>query len=451
MENMIGKYKVLREVGKGGMGIVYKGLDPTSKMPVAIKVLPQSMVDQSTVERFRREVRAMVKLDHPNIVKAYDFGMTKGQHYFTMEFVEGDNLKDIIKRKGPLSAGVCLHISRQVADVLRYTHTEAKLIHRDIKPANIIVMQDNQVKVMDFGLVQITDATRLTMDGSAVGTAEYMSPEQASGEQIDARSDIYSLGITMYEMLAGHPPFRGENSHAVLMSHKYDALPSLSDANAEVPPELEAIIEKTLVKDVSQRYQKADELLTEIKQLQQGNPAYQIEDVSGKVQEGISQVTEQFLTKDEIPKVLAVDKGKLKSIAVVCALCLVLGAGYFYRGKISNLFFSVGQLNPMIDSSEKMVKDAEYFLEILEEAEDNHTQGLMYEGEGKLDQAIKKFKKAIHLRPEHALYYKDLALAFEKKNQVNNAIGAWKNLLKYDNSYEFKKMAEQHINALMYP
>jgi len=218
-DKMIGKYKVLREIGVGGMGIVYKGIDPADQKAVAIKVLPPSNTDRAAVQRFNREAQAMSQMNHPNLVRVYEHGMTQGQNFYAMEYVEGESLKSYIKHRGPMKEKDAAGIIIQACRALSYTHRQG-ITHRDIKPANIMLTVDGKVKVMDFGLVQIPGLTKVTQEGSAVGTAEYMSPEQIDGMEIDTRTDIYSLGITMYEMLTGRVPFKGDNVHTVFLKHK---------------------------------------------------------------------------------------------------------------------------------------------------------------------------------------------------------------------------------------
>lgn len=262
MQN-IGRYKVLREIGRGGMGIVYKAVDPSTKKDVAIKVLHPSMVDRTSVERFNREGRAMAKLKHPNIVEVVDFGAQEGTHFFAMEYIEGKSLKWMISEEGTLPLQKTLNIIKQVAQALAYAHAEG-MIHRDIKPANVMIDRNGVAKVMDFGLVQIPGVTRVTGTDTAVGTPEYISPEQLSGEEVDNRTDIYSLGITMYEMVAGTTPFKGETSYAVLMKHKYETPPPLKTFRGDVPREIEDIVMKAIAKDLGKRYLRVEEFMADI-------------------------------------------------------------------------------------------------------------------------------------------------------------------------------------------
>lgn len=306
----IGKYKVLREIGRGGMGIVYKAIDPSTKKDMAIKVLHPSMVDRTSVERFNREGRAMARLKHPNIVEVVDYGAHQGTHFFAMEYIEGKSLKWIIAEEGKLAVPKVLNIIKEVALALAYAHGEG-MIHRDIKPANIMIDKDGRVKVMDFGLVQISGVTKVTGTDTAVGTPEYISPEQLSGEEVDSRTDIYALGVTMYEMLAGAPPFKGESNYAIFMKHKYEAPASLRDLRNDLTPEVEDIVAKAMAKDLGKRYLRVEELIADIDR------------ILGVEAAG----TQEVIAPLEKEK----RKGRFWKILITCLILAgLLVAGYFY-------------------------------------------------------------------------------------------------------------------------
>ncbi len=261
--NTIGKYRILRELGHGGMAIVYQAFDTENKRDVALKILPPTMVDRASVARFHREGQAQKKLKHPNIVEVYEAGTAEGTHFIAMEFVEGKTVRNLVRRSGSLSIEKTLDIVLQVSKALDYAH-KLSFIHRDVKSSNIMVDEHGQVKLMDFGLVQITGATILTKTGAVMGTPEYMSPEQISGEEIDFRSDLYSLGISMYEMLTGKLPFEGENPQAITMQHKYEQPKPIKEMKGNIPEAVENIVMKALAKDVSERYQTAAEIIKDI-------------------------------------------------------------------------------------------------------------------------------------------------------------------------------------------
>ncbi len=432
MEKTIGKYKILREIGRGGMAIVYKALDTGRQRTVALKVLLPSMVDRSAVERFNREAQAMARLRHPHILEVYEFGITRGEHYFAMEFIEGESLKDIIKRKGPLSVEESLEIISQVGQALAYAHREG-MIHRDIKPGNIMIDKKGQVKVMDFGLVQIPGVTRVTTEGSTVGTAEYMSPEQISDQEVDSRTDIYSLGVTIYEMLIGRPPFVGDTFQAVLMKHKYEAPPALRESNPQIPQELGDITAKAMAKDVAQRYQKVEELLADINRLKGIEPL-------GKKK------TPLFKQKAEMkPK-----KKKLPVLLIgILIFSLVIGFGYVNREELSLFLSKLGyRIKTGLTKKTDLTGETERILKRFEMADEHHSLGLKFYRDGSVNQAISEHKKAVSLRPDYPLYYRDLALAYERKEEKRRAIKAWEDLLRYDQTGPDAELAREHLKKL---
>jgi len=278
----IGDYRIKRELGRGGMAIVYHAHDTKNQRDVALKILPPTMVDRSSVARFHREGVAQSKLRHPNIVEVYEAGAQDGVHYIAMEFVEGKTVRAMIKQHGRLSVEKASEILLETCRALDYAH-EMGFIHRDIKSANIMVNKSGQVKLMDFGLVRITGATLVTQSGVVVGTPEYMSPEQISGNEIDQRSDIYSLGITMYEMLAGKLPFESSNSQGLIMMHRYEQPQPLHDLVPNLPPVIEYILNKTITKEPAERFQTAAEMTEAIEKFLKAPPTQ--EELSSMLEE----------------------------------------------------------------------------------------------------------------------------------------------------------------------
>lgn len=221
-----GRYSILDTIGEGGMAIVYRAKDTLLNRVVAIKVLrPQYASDSEFRERFRREAQSAAALSHPNIVNVYDVGEDSGSNYIVMEWVDGQTLNDIIVRDGRLTVDVTADYSMQILDALEHAHRSG-VIHRDIKPHNILITRDGHVKVTDFGIARAASASALTETGKVIGTVNYTSPEQARGASAIAESDIYSLGVVMYEMLTGRLPFAGDTPVAVALKHvQEDALP----------------------------------------------------------------------------------------------------------------------------------------------------------------------------------------------------------------------------------
>ena len=260
----ISHYKILEKLGEGGMGVVYKAHDTKLDRVIALKFLPHYLTtDTDEKERFYHEARAASGLNHANITTIYEIQEFDDQLFLAMEFVEGKTLKQLVKEDPP-SIKTVLDIAIQMCEGIAVAH-EKGIVHRDIKSDNIMITAKGQVKIMDFGLAKVKGATKLTKAGSTLGTAAYMSPEQAQGEEVDQRSDIFSVGVVLYELLAGQLPFKGEH-HAALMYSLINEEPMpLIRYNPKVTPELERIVSKALTKDKAERYQHADDLLADLR------------------------------------------------------------------------------------------------------------------------------------------------------------------------------------------
>jgi serine/threonine-protein kinase len=270
MDELIGKafgpYKVLEKIGEGGMGVVYKGYQESLSRYVAIKVLRGELAhDQRFIARFRREALAVAKLSHPNLLHVYDAGVDHNVYYIVMDYVDGGSLKDLI-RQGPLETGRAVSIAAQVADALNYAHQQG-FVHRDVKPANVLLTRDGRPLLADFGIARALDASmHLTRTGASIGTPEYMAPEQAEGQPADGRTDIYALGIVLYEMLTGQVPFSTPTPMATLYKQVHDPPPPLRQINTAVPPWLEMVVDKALAKRPQDRYRQASELAQALRQ-----------------------------------------------------------------------------------------------------------------------------------------------------------------------------------------
>lgn len=254
----LGAYHIISELGRGGMAVVYKAYQSKLDRYVALKVLPpQFTFDPEFLQRFEREAKAAAKLKHPHIVTIYDVGEQEGFHYIAMEFVEGVSLVELIRREGALPPVRAANILAQIASALDYAHALG-YIHRDVKPSNILVDANDHATLTDFGIVKAAEGTRVTKSGVMVGTPEYMAPEQIRGQGIDARADVYALGVVCYEMLAGRVPFQGDTAR-VLYGHVNEAPPSLRTLNPRVPLVIEQVVGGALAKDPAQRYAHAGE------------------------------------------------------------------------------------------------------------------------------------------------------------------------------------------------
>jgi serine/threonine-protein kinase len=266
-----GRYLVESELGRGGMATVFKGTDTVLGRPVAVKVLsPQYSGDANFVTRFRREAQSAARLNHPNLVSVYDTGTDDGIHFIVMEYVEAKTLADYLTGGGRIMPERSIEIAEAVCDALSVAHAHG-IIHRDIKPANIMITPKGDVKVTDFGIARvISGADTLAQTAAVLGTASYLSPEQAQSQPVDQRSDIYSLGAAVYEMVTGRPPFSGDSPVMVASKHVLEQPTPPSKVNADVSPELEAVIMKAMAKNPDNRYQDADEMKADLERARLG-------------------------------------------------------------------------------------------------------------------------------------------------------------------------------------
>ncbi|NBO97407.1 MAG: Stk1 family PASTA domain-containing Ser/Thr kinase [Actinobacteria bacterium] len=269
------RYEIGKRIGRGGMAEIFQARDILLDRPVAIKVLfPEFATDPAFVERFRREAQAAANLNHPNIVGVYDWGKVNNTYYIAMEYVNGRTLADILKQSGTLTPMQVCDVMSEVASALISAHQNG-VIHRDVKPGNILVSTTGQVKVADFGIARALGSgveQGLTQTGAVMGTATYFSPEQAQGASTDQRSDIYSLGVVMYEMLSGSAPFTGENAVAIAYKQVHEQAMPLNQRVATVPPEVAAIVAKCMQKSPDDRYSSADQVRDELRRFVEGMP-----------------------------------------------------------------------------------------------------------------------------------------------------------------------------------
>jgi len=274
----LGRYEILAELGQGSMGVVYKARDPVLDRVVAIKTINLNLPKDELAEyeaRFYQEARAAGGLNHPNIVTIYDIGKSDRVAYMAMELLEGDELRAILSTGHPLPAIQALDVASQVAEGLAYAH-ERHIVHRDIKPANVMVVRDGLVKITDFGIARMRTNDVKTMTGMILGSPKYMSPEQVAGKRADHRSDLFSLGVVLHEMLTGQPPFQADTVHG-LMYQTLNSIPTApSSRNPELPEILDLIVAKALNKNVEERYQSATDVakdLRDCKEMLQGRAA----------------------------------------------------------------------------------------------------------------------------------------------------------------------------------
>jgi serine/threonine-protein kinase len=266
-EVVAGRYELVELVGTGGMSSVYKAHDGLLERNVALKLLhPHYGDDNEYVERFRREARAVAQMSHPNIVTVIDRGEDRGQQYIVFEYVDGENLKEFLDRTGPLPVRRAVELALATADALAFAH-EHGLVHRDVKPQNVLLTPDGEAKVTDFGIARSLDVEQgVTQTGTVLGTSNYLSPEQASGKPVTPATDVYSLGVVLYELLTGEVPFPGENFVAVAMKHMNEPVPDISSRRPDVPLRLVAAVERALEKDPARRFGSMDQFAWELRQ-----------------------------------------------------------------------------------------------------------------------------------------------------------------------------------------
>jgi len=263
------RYEVIEEMGKGGMGNIYRVEDKKINEEVALKLIkPEIAADKKTIARFKNELKYARKISHRNVCRMYDLSEKEGTHFITMEYVPGENLRNMIRMTRQLSVGTAINIAKQVCDGLAEAH-RLGVVHRDLKPQNIMIDKGGNARILDFGIARSLESKGITGAGVMIGTPEYMSPEQVEGKEADQRSDIYSLGIILFEMMTGRAPFRGDTSLSIALKHKTEIPPDPRQFNAQIPEVLSQLILKCLEKDKENRYQSASEVSTELSRIEE--------------------------------------------------------------------------------------------------------------------------------------------------------------------------------------
>jgi serine/threonine protein kinase/tetratricopeptide (TPR) repeat protein len=267
-----GRYQIIEELGKGGMGKVYKVLDKEVKAKIALKLIkPEIASDKKTIERFRNELKTARDISHKNICRMYDLNKEESSFFITMEYVSGEDLKSLIRRVGRLDSATAIKTAKQVCEGLTEAH-RLGVIHRDLKPSNIMIDENGDARIMDFGIARSLKGKSITGSGVLIGTPEYMSPEQVEGKDVDHRSDIYSLGVNLYEMVTGKIPFEGDTPLSIAHKQKYEAPQIPNEINPQIPDDLSRVIMKCLEKDKEKRYQSTEELSSELVNIEKEIP-----------------------------------------------------------------------------------------------------------------------------------------------------------------------------------
>ena len=267
-----GRYQMIEKLGKGGMGKVYRVLDKKLNEEVALKLIkPEIALDKKTIDRFSNELKIARKIVHRNVGRMYHLSEEKGTHYITMEYIPGEDLKSSIRRFGPLPIGKSISIARQVCEGLAEAHRQG-VVHRDLKPNNIMIDKEGNARIMDFGIARSLSTKEITGEGVMIGTPEYMSPEQVEGKEADQRSDLYALGVILYEIVTGKLPFEGDTPFSIGMKHKSETPRDPKELNAQIPGKLSHVILKCMEKKREDRYKKAEEILSELNQIKTREP-----------------------------------------------------------------------------------------------------------------------------------------------------------------------------------
>jgi serine/threonine-protein kinase len=321
----IGRYEVKSELGRGGMATVYRAHDPNSGREVAIKVLPREMLhDPQFRSRFEREIKLIASLEHPAIVPVYDMGEFNEQPYFVMRFMSGGSLSDVIEQ-GPMPIQDAARIVEKVAQGLAFAHRKG-IIHRDLKPDNILFDENGEPFISDFGVAKLTESSSNLTGSGVIGTPAYMSPEQAQGAEVDYRSDVYGLGVIVYQMLSGHQPYSADTPMGVVVKHITDPVPEILKVLPNLQPEVDAVIKTAMAKDKSQRYENTIELAKALNTVAFGSAG----NVTFSTNSGVSTRLKSPATQ--------LSRGKTAGLAVAGGVLVVAVIGFFLLG--SQLFAS---------------------------------------------------------------------------------------------------------------
>lgn len=430
-----GRYEVLERIGAGGMAIVYKAKDILLNRVVTIKVLREQFVsDEDFIRRFRREAQSAASLSHPNIVSVYDVGKEGDTEYIVMEYVEGRNLKEIIREFAPLSTDQSINLGRQITEAIQNAH-EHHIIHRDIKPHNILVTDDGHAKVTDFGIARAVSSATVTHTGDIIGSVHYLSPEQAKGLQSNEQSDIYSLGIVLYELITGKVPYDGETPITIALKHLQEQAVLPSKINPRIEKEFEAVIMRAIAKSPEQRYLSAKDLLADLDHIQAGRPISSVvipladDSEATQTHKGMGKILATIQTNSPIGGKSSPAKTEKKDrrkwiIGGLVLLFLLLGGlaliNYMTVGQ-TNVPNIVGKTVPV---AEGFIKAAKLTLAptVIEEFSDTIAKDYIIEQEPKAETSVKvgrEIKVKVSKGPDTAKFPDVTTGPLSKENAVN--------------------------------
>ena len=401
------RYEILKLIGEGGMANVYLARDTILDRRVAVKVLRGDLAgDEKFVRRFQREALSASSLSHPNIVEIYDVGEDDGNFYIVMEYIEGKTLKQLIKKRGVLSLPETMDIMLQLLDALKSAH-DSYIIHRDIKPQNIMIKDSGLVKITDFGIAMALNSAQLTQTNSVMGSVHYLPPEQASGKGSTIRSDIYSLGILMFEMLTGRVPFRGDSAVEIALKHMKEPLPSVRELNPVVPQSVENIILKAAAKNPKNRYHDVRDMADDIKTCLDEDreneeritfkyPETDFSDTRANTLKETKKSTKEEPEIKQITEDEKIERGNKKRLAILFSIIGVLAAAFIlviivFPKLSSSKDIEVPDVSGMeISKAEKMLKKEGFKVDSKKKASDDVDENLVIETDPAKNRYVKK-------------------------------------------------------------
>ena len=423
-----GRYLILEELGKGGMGSVYKAYDKEVEEKIALKTIKSEIAaDEKVIQRFRNELKIARKISHKNVCRMFDLGREDDTYYIAMEYVSGEDLKSSVRRMGPLSTGKVLGFATEICEGLAEAH-RLGIVHRDLKPQNIMIDRDGIAQIMDFGIARSRELKGMTENGSTIGTPEYMSPEQVEGEDIDLRSDIYSMGVILYEMVTGRTPFEGKTPMSIAMKHVTEKPKEPKGLNMQISEDLSRVIMKCMEKDKTHRFQSALDLLYALKEIERGIPAIE------RIKPARKPVTSREITVSFSVRRFLIPVAALLGVVII-------GGGIWYfvlrpESSKPTLSSPVPTKETTLAAAHEFLEDKDYsealdlFNSVLElDPEDpdvRFNKATILKEQGKTEEALQEFEKVIVLDEEDPRSYKQLGEIFEQKKDFEKGVFYYK-------------------------